>query len=604
MNHTKKQNKIHHYLILTLRVFCVCIKSIKLLFPLHIINKVALASIPLINTYCISQIIESLISDVIVSSLVFRYMALFLLLLVLGRIIAVMNNIIESHIYNKIKQNNHLEFNEIINSFSLSYIDSPKGKNDMQLLLVSYEFYHNIYFGIINIFNCSYTFGIAFGILLKFNVWFAIITILLVIPVIIFTYKNQKDENDFDVQQSPIRAVKDNYQNMLTSSHYSMDVRLYNLQRTFLDRFLNYATQIQKDYKNHYKQKAILGSIFQSIMILGQIGLICYLLIITYTGHISAGDLSLYTSYVISVIGIFIIGSQVIIEIITKIMWIDEYSIAKYDNVSSKKTINNIDKKDVLNITSIEFIDVWFKYPGTDSFVLKGVSFQLNKGEKLSIVGINGAGKTTCIKLLLGIYKPTTGKILINNVSIDHFSNTALYRQFSCVFQNYIIYPFSIKDNIQFGYRYNEDDDTILDNVMRQSGCDRFLRNLKNGVDTFLSRKYHSDGIELSKGQQQSVVIARALYKNASVMIFDEPSSALDPERENELLKVFENLNNNQIGIIISHRLSSTKFCDRIIFLDNGVIKENGNHQELMKLDGLYKKMYLTQKNQYGEINE
>lgn len=583
---------------LVLDVYFECVKSINWLFPLHIASKLLLASCPLANIYLFSMLLQSLLKTPIETNKVFFLMALFILIIFVSQVVTMFNNLIETQITLKITQHTHMLFNNLVSSFPLSYIDSPKGKNDIQLMLASYDFYRNIYYGVVNFVNCLYTFIASFYMLIIYNSWYALLTALLVLPVIVFSYKNQKDDDDLEVKQMPIRAVKDNYMNMLISERYAMDVRLYNVQEIFIDKYLDLAEKIHNLYKFNYKKRLNLGLIFHSIMITGQIVLMCHLLNQTYLGIITVAELSKILGYITSAISIMISCGTVITDIITKSLWIEEYSLAKYEN----KIQHNISKGiNISELQSIEFDNVWFRYPGTTLDILKGISFRVDTGEKISIVGVNGAGKTTCIKLLLGIYKPDKGNILINNIPANQYSEETLHNLFSCVFQNYIIYPFSLRENINFGSSYDSKSNNDLDFALRSSGCIKFVNSLKNDVNTFLSRRYSSEGAELSKGQKQSVVIARAIQKKAPVLIFDEPSSALDAENENELLKVFEGLNHKQIGILISHRLSSATVSDRIIVLDNGIIKEIGNHTDLINQGGMYSQMYLTQKKQYGE---
>lgn len=582
---------------LAVDVFGTDLKFIRALFPLHIILKLLSATVPLVNIYVFSTILKLLLEKPVDSEGVLRFTLLFLLMTGLSQILGIVNTILEMKINLKIKQKTQVEFNRLVGSFSLSYIDSPKGKNDIQLLSVSYDFYGQVYYGMLNIVSCVYVFFVSFYELVQCHFLLALAIILLSLPIIIYSYKNQKEDNDLEVQQSPTYVLKDNYLNMLTSAPYAMDVRLYNIQEVFKEKYLSLSKKVKKLIKNMYKRRLVWGFVFQAVLLTGQIALVCCLLAQTYRGRLSVSELTRLTGYIASAITAMITCGAVITDVITKLLWIDEYSVSKRDK---EAVSDSRGETEIHAVESIEFVDVWFKYPGTDKDVLKGVSFRLDQGEKTSIVGVNGVGKTTCIKLLLGIYKPDKGRILLNDISIDRFTEKSLHQMFSCVFQNYIVYPFSLRENIKFGALETPDYDAALMEFIKQSGSHKFFDQLKYGFETALSRRFDSDGVELSKGQKQSVVIARALYKNAPVMIFDEPSSALDPENENELLKIYETLNNKQFGILISHRLSSSAISDRILLLDDARIKETGTHQELMALGGMYYQMYTTQKNQYG----
>lgn len=589
--------KILKHLKLQISVFGTCIRALRMLFPLHIAFKFALSTIPLVVIYVFSVILELLSVSTIDIEKTVLYAILFVVLTALGKALEMLNGILESKINLRIKQHTHIEFNRLVTSFPLSYIDSPKGRNDIQLLAVSYEFYGNIYHGTLNILSHIYSFAASLCLVASFHYVYALIIVALSLPVILYSYKNQKEDNDLEAQMQPLGAVKDNYLNMLTASPYAMDVRLYNIQTVFKEKYISLAREIKQLLKGKYKARLTTGCVFEIVLLSGQAALICHLIFRAWKGFLSISKLSELTGYVAAAITNMVSCGAVITDVITKLLWIDEYSVSKRDMDARSEASDG--KECIEMLESIEFSDVWFKYPGTETYVLKGVSFCLNKGEKLSIVGVNGAGKTTCIKLLLGIYKPDKGQILLNHLPMERLSPKRLRKLFSCVFQNYIIYPFSLRDNVKFGSKDESADGTKLKETAKQSGCCKFLDSFEHGYDTVLSRKFDSDGVELSKGQKQSVVIARALYKNAQVMIFDEPSSALDAENEHELLKVFDNLSPEQFGILISHRLSSTSVSDKIILLDGGFIKESGTHKELMDLNGLYAQMYTKQKEQF-----
>lgn len=588
--------KIVKHTKLAANVLGTCLHALRFLFPLHILLKLVLSTVPLATIYVFSFMLKLLSESTMNVGKIIQYSALFVALTVSGKIFEIVNGILETKINLQIKQYTHIKFNQLVSSFPLSYIDSPKGRNDIQLLSVSYDFYGNVYHGILSMISRIYSFVASICIVAKFSYVYALIIVVLALPVILYSYKNQKEDNDLEAQMLPVNAVKDNYLNMLTGAAYAMDVRLYNVQDIFKEKYLSLSKKVKQILENKYRSRLVAGCVFELIMVIGQVLLTCHLIFMAWKGIISISKLSELTGYVTTAIVSMVSCGAVITDVITKLSWIDEYSVSNRDEDALPEHSENT--KDISTLEMVEFSDVWFKYPGTENYVLKGVSFRLDKGEKLSIVGVNGAGKTTCVKLLLGIYKPEKGKILLNHLPMEIFSPESLRKLFSCVFQDYIIYPFSLGENIAFGSP--ESDDIRLAEVTSQSGCNKFFDTLENGYNTVLSRRFDSCGIELSKGQKQSVVIARALYKKAQVMIFDEPSSALDAENENELLKIFEKLSSDQFGILISHRLSSTSVSDKIILLDDGIIKETGTHKELMDLDGMYCRMYNKQKEQFG----
>ena len=246
---------------------------------------------------------------------------------------------------------------------------------------------------------------------------------------------------------------------------------------------------------------------------------------------------------------------------------------------------------------TIEFRNVGFSYPGTGVKVLDNVSITLHSGEKLSVVGLNGAGKTTFIKLLCRLYDADSGEILLDGVNIREYDYDEYMKLFSVVFQDFRLLAFSVDDNILLGR--SEPPETV-DGLLEKVGLDEKVKSLPNGHDTMMFKQFDKEGVELSGGEQQKLAIARALYKNAPVVILDEPTAALDPVAEYEIYKRFDELVGGKTGIYISHRLSSCKFCDRIAVFSEGTIKEYGTHDELLrKKDGIYSEMFTAQAQYY-----
>ena len=246
---------------------------------------------------------------------------------------------------------------------------------------------------------------------------------------------------------------------------------------------------------------------------------------------------------------------------------------------------------------TIEFKNVSFKYPGQSEYALKNFSVKIYKGEKISIVGENGAGKSTFIKLLTRLYDPAEGEILLNSVNIKEIKYSEYLSVFSSVFQDFQLFAFTIGENITSLTPTNKADIT---QAAEKAGIHKRITELPNQYDTYLFKLFDDNGVELSGGEQQKTAIARAYFKDtAFVTILDEPTSALDPRAEYLLYNQFNDLIGDKTAFYISHRLSSSKFCDKIIVIDCGMLKEYGTHQELMNLNGSYSQMYKMQASYY-----
>jgi ATP-binding cassette subfamily B protein len=246
---------------------------------------------------------------------------------------------------------------------------------------------------------------------------------------------------------------------------------------------------------------------------------------------------------------------------------------------------------------SVEFRHVSFTYPNQKEKALDDVSLTIKPGEKLAIVGANGAGKTTLMKLVCRLYEPQSGEIVVNGKPLPSYDRDSLDRLYAIVFQDFKLFSFSIKDNVASGE--NGDEKKVIDALKKVNIYDRIM-NFPKGIETILYNKNDTNGVEISGGEAQKIAIARALYKNSPLVILDEPTSALDPKSEAEVYEKFSTLVQNKTAVFISHRMSSTKFCDDIAVVDKGKIVEYGDHKTLLAIpNGLYKAMWDAQAQYY-----
>lgn len=264
-------------------------------------------------------------------------------------------------------------------------------------------------------------------------------------------------------------------------------------------------------------------------------------------------------------------------------------------NAGTADSLNYIGIPEI--IESIEFRNVSFSYPNSDNYVIKNVSFTLRYPQSVILVGENGAGKTTLLKLLMGFYKPTSGEILLNGINIRHFCPEDYFRLFSVCFQDYMKYGFSLKDNIIMANR--EFDSKRFNEIINEVQLEDIINNLPDKEHTYLSREFDESGVELSGGQYNRIAIARAMAKNAPIVLFDEPNAALDAKAEQNLFELYSRLTRDKLGIMITHRLSTAVNSDVILVLKDGELVEHGNHSELMRRNGEYARLFNMQAKYY-----
>lgn len=243
--------------------------------------------------------------------------------------------------------------------------------------------------------------------------------------------------------------------------------------------------------------------------------------------------------------------------------------------------------------------NVSFKYPGSENYILKDVNLTLHAGEKLAVVGLNGAGKTTIVKLLCGFYDPTEGRVTLNGTDIRELRRRDYYKMFSAVFQSFSLLASSVAANVA-----QSEDDIDMQRVrecIAMAGLTEKIESLPQGYETLMNRDVYEDAIMLSGGETQRLMLARALYKNAPIIMLDEPTAALDPIAEAELYEKYGDMTSGKSSVYISHRLASTRFCDRILFIEGGGIAEQGTHDELLAKGGRYAELFEVQSKYYKE---
>lgn len=248
---------------------------------------------------------------------------------------------------------------------------------------------------------------------------------------------------------------------------------------------------------------------------------------------------------------------------------------------------------------ALELRDVTFRYPGAEKDTLSHINLSIAPGEKLAVVGLNGAGKTTLIKLLCGFYDPTQGSVLLDGQDIRQYNRRDYYRHFSAVFQKFSVLAGTIAENV--AQTDKNIDMALVKQCVERAGLKETMEALPQGYETHLDRKMFDDAVDLSGGQMQRLMLARALYKSAPILVLDEPTAALDPIAESDIYQRYNQLTQGSTSVYISHRLASTRFCDRIVLIENGGILEEGTHEELLSKGGRYAELFEIQSRYYQE---
>ncbi len=379
---------------------------------------------------------------------------------------------------------------------------------------------------------------------------------------------------------------------------YAKDIRIFNMAG-WLDGL--YTKQMAGSISEHNKSQNVnyIGGLVSAALILIQNAIAYYLLLRQLlTGNLSVASfvfmLSIITGFAAWFTSIISTWNSIAAQSIMIEHYREYFEIEECMNHGVGHVLPNPEDYPL----SIDFRHVYFKYPASEQYIFRDLNLFIKPGEKVAIVGSNGAGKSTLVKLLCGMYLPEQGDVCINGVSSKEYNIDAYYTLFSTVFQDLYLLPVTIREFMTTA----EDGDVDEEKVwwaLRKIGLGELVGSYPNGLDTRLMKGTYDDAVDLSGGEKQKLMIARALYKDAPIVILDEPTAALDPVAESQLYEKFHELTAGKTAIYISHRLSSTRFCDRIFFLEDGQVVESGSHSELMMLGGKYADMYDVQSRYY-----
>lgn len=415
----------------------------------------------------------------------------------------------------------------------------------------------------------------------------AILLFLVFIFVVLFNmwFEDKKNKEKYQLLDEPLSQT--NYYSYFLwktqDYHYGKDVRIYNAKKVIEEK-LKGVLRI----KNAWTKKLVINDMqagFWGGFSAGFFQVISYLFVVirAAAGFLSVGDVVKYA-------GIIYRFSQSFADFFTAL---EEYTISGNRQLSTLEYMNvgdalakgklPVEKRAFCeggdNEYEIEFRDVSFRYPGSDNYALSHINLKFDVGKRLAVVGRNGSGKTTFIKLLCRLYDPTEGEILLNGINIKKYDYEEYMRIFSVVFQDFKLFSFSLGQNVAAGVDYDRE---RAESCLEKAGFGEGLKAMPEGLETCLYKDYEGDGVEISGGEAQKIALARALYKNAPFIILDEPTAALDPVAEYEIYSKFGEIASDKTTIYISHRLSSCRFCDEIAVFDEGKIIQRGSHEELV----------------------
>lgn len=495
--------------------------------------------------------------------------------------------------------NNYLSFELAKKAMDLTYqdIENPHTLDlkEKANAAINMGAIHEMLFCLKEIITCISTILATALVIIRFSPLLVSISIIISLLIIGINIKESSYTQKFDLEIVGVNRRFSYYFSLMAGPHYQKEIRAYDLGGLIKAKTRTYLSMMTERFKKRFSYEANIEAI--KIFLESILRLTSYTYVSMRTlpdswgAQIGFGEFSAIISanekFMKAFQDIFSETAGFTISL-ANLIPLYEFIMLDSDEENSLKEAGDFE--------SLEFKHVSFAYPGSDRLILDDISFKINKGEKISIVGINNAGKTTIVKLIARFFDINKGEILYNGENIKKIDKKSLYKKISAVLQDFSIMPFTIRDNI---VGINDLDYEKIDKILREIKLDEKISSLEDGLDTYMNKDIYENATDLSLGQKQKLAIARCLYQNPDLIILDEQTASLDPLAESAIYEQFNQMTEGKTAIFISHRMSSSRFTDKILVLDEGKIKAFDSHQNLMKTDNIYSRLYKSQAKYY-----
>ncbi|MEO7177035.1 MAG: ABC transporter ATP-binding protein [Saprospiraceae bacterium] len=435
------------------------------------------------------------------------------------------------------------------------------------------------------------------GGLTAFNPWLLLLMLLAVIPSFLGETHFNKRSYSLTHSWTPERRELDYLRFIGASDQSAKEIKIFGLETFIAERFERISRQYYKANEKLAIQRSVWGSLFTIVGIAAYYGAYIYIIYQALIQVITIGTLTFLAGSFQRMQGLL----QGVVSRFSRVAEMSLYLQDYFDFLAIKPLI--APSGQMLKVPQpiklgFEFDNVSFKYPNSERWAIRNLSFVLHPGEKLALVGENGAGKTTIVKLLAHLYEPIEGQILLDGVALKNYDPVDLRREIGVIFQDYVRYDFTASENIAIGNIDERNNQALLEAAADQSLANEVIRDLPLGFQQMLGKRFKT-GVDLSGGQWQKIALARAFMREAQLVILDEPTASLDARAEHEVFTRFSALMQERMAVLISHRFSTVRMADRILFLEQGQLLELGSHEELMLKKGKYAELFSLQAKGY-----
>lgn len=568
------------------------------LFLIVVLQNIFKATVPLINVLGLGFVVNALLLE----NSMKKVLSIILLYSLTNLAVSIIENILSYFQFVQMRKvTNMMQFQFAKDALNINYHYVLDGKliDLKKKAMNANPSIYLLHFG--NVLNQLLQFTGIVYIISRLSPVFILLMLFTCSISVLLTFKSRETQYEFNNSRIKSDRIIDYLYKVMSEYRFAKEVRMNGADRFMNIKFKTIVKEHLNKFLCHISKLNRLDMIKVSIVTLQSAVMYLYFTYQVFITQITIAEYTVLlgtTTLLNTVLIAFFDYIAQLRNVCKDIDYYHEYTdmVKKYSSIAESENIAEV-KMDFSRPT-IAFENVSFTYPGTEVPVLKNINFVINYGESVGLVGLNGSGKTTLVKLLVRLYDPDEGRITINNVDIKKLPFHQYNSYISTILQDFTLFAYSIRENLVFG---KECDESILLEYINQCGLKDKVETLQKGLDTSIYRYLDSDGVEFSGGEGQKLALARALVKNAPILIMDEPTSALDPVAEYELFAQLSRIAKGRNALFISHRLYSTRFCNKIIVLNEGEIREIGNHDELIKAKNFYAELFNAQARYYQE---
>ena len=565
----------------------------KFYFSMKLLTLFSTTAIPLFNIWLWKEVLNGIVGKN--SMLVMICLSLYLVLKLASYLLGQFNVYINARYSDELQFYIETVMMEKTSRMDLAFFDSAKMGDKVRHARSNFNIMTNMTWLVFDILSATVNVIATLVIVSSYKWWLGIVTIALLIPFLIYNKKYTEKRLQMEKEQIRDNRKKDYYNGVFFDNNVQFEIKLNNIGDYFIGHYKEmwqklYRINKKEDVKHNFRNLLIM-----LINVSAEALVLAISVMDVVSKAIGIGDLQ----YNLSMVSRLRSQSQALMDNVTKFLNNNTRLIELQEFMDIAPQTEKSGTKLPSENPRIEFCDVSFRYPSSEQYVLKDCSFTIEPHEKIGLIGLNGAGKSTIVKLMFRFYDPEEGVIKLDGVDLKEYDVYAVRRVFGVLFQDYVTYCLPLREIIalsDFGERFNDDK---LNKACDISGASEIIRDWEHGFDSVLGRYYADNGKDLSGGQWQLVGLARAYFKDSEYMILDEPSAALDPISEDRIFEQLYHLSEGKSSVTISHRLSNTTLADKILVIGDGHIIEQGSHAELLKQNGKYAHLFNLQASKY-----